>query len=1198
MSLEDDNVAPSARMSMDTTVNINDDVASEPSHVSDKKQVTESVYSNFRGSMGDDSIISAFNILKLGLGEEEKEPDAFSPLGPNSIFELTSASDIARVKQNKPLKTYITVNGGANTVYNLTQPTSRDIPQIQLQSLKNKVSSKRLSQDLVKGLASEYKSFEQTNRTLTEDVLSKLADGTADQDRGHVNESNDEIPAIFENPDFHLDDPRTFRQVMENSQILPDPDSNDNSHIVNNTEVQEKLSHYLDRVEVELISEISKTSDSFFSTLGEVQSIKADGLECMEQFRAIKDKLSSIEIGQAKRGLEILDMLDERQNLCHLESSVLQIQQVIILFKRAEKYFAEGNHSKCLDSILIIEHLIEGTSREDYPDPVTYKDYPRFEYPMVSLRGIPALTPIKNKLTTLKELCSRGYIESFLDLLLEDLRSHYKSVSSRDTMNRIYVSVYRGKYDTEPNTSYAKVSTETKEQLTTFIQSLHKSSHLIEAFAEYQNKIIAEVKAIIRARLPSSSRLDPAQLEASSNPDSRDSSIPPDSSQMGESTSMATNSLFNNIKELSHDEFLGMMKETFSNLSECLRRLTIHQKLLLDLSLSSLTENDTFDVMSLDITNSINRAIELTQVRLAKVSNVRSEQLCETSIEDYLKFYTYGSAYLSECEFINPGYNATEPGSSLYKWIKNHVGLYLHRFHNNSIKRFAHNCDKEIWKECTDANEIGTHQILLDEVLEYCKYHETEGKSGSNGKKWSDLLVFYEQDTHDKEVEEKRAFEKVKFEINKRNYLVPPLMLDVVGSIRGYLVLSSIFSSRAPTLRSYILTYFRVVNSRTSQAILGAGATNKEKAGLKHITTKHIALCIQTIEFAQDILRSIQHVFREQEVEVNQGQQNAEELTFEKMLINYQEHERELSHKIVQLIKDRTSSHCHAIKQINWSEPLKAGQQCHPYMEALSKDTITVFKILSKYLRETEYSSILSQIFENYKKLLLNCFCTELPQFKDFNEKHSLLKDIDFFRVKLGEIPGYGNSGQVIWENVNALPTIEDARMEEVMKNNIEGERAAAARSSADINGVEEKKENNEKESLASTQSKTDDNAERRAKTSIEDPSNEGQGSKVAEDASNSGDKAEPKQGEENNTDYAEREETKKVASTPSIPEGHQVNEQATIIAEPEEVVAEKLDEDPTVGDSEEKSEQAEDAATGEPSTPTKFNGPPAQDES
>lgn len=51
MSLEDDNVAPSARMSMDTTVNINDDVASEPSHVLDKKQVTESVYSNFRGQI-------------------------------------------------------------------------------------------------------------------------------------------------------------------------------------------------------------------------------------------------------------------------------------------------------------------------------------------------------------------------------------------------------------------------------------------------------------------------------------------------------------------------------------------------------------------------------------------------------------------------------------------------------------------------------------------------------------------------------------------------------------------------------------------------------------------------------------------------------------------------------------------------------------------------------------------------------------------------------------------------------------------------------------------------------------------------------------------------------------------------------------------------------------------------------------------
>ena len=47
------------------------------------------------------------------------------------------------------------------------------------------------------------------------------------------------------------------------------------------------------------------------------------------------------------------------------------------------------------------------------------------------------------------------------------------------------------------------------------------------------------------------------------------------------------------------------------------------------------------------------------------------------------------------------------------------------------------------------------------------------------------------------------------------------------------------------------------------------------------------------------------------------------------------------------------------------------------------------------------------------------------------------MKDIDYFRVKLGECPGYGNSGQVIWENINSMPTEEDTRMEEVMRNNI-----------------------------------------------------------------------------------------------------------------------------------------------------------------
>ena len=69
----------------------------------------------------------------------------------------------------------MTLNGGATTIYHVNTPTTKDIPQIQLVKLKNKVSSKELDEKYVKNIASEYKKFESSYNPLTEDILLKLA---------------------------------------------------------------------------------------------------------------------------------------------------------------------------------------------------------------------------------------------------------------------------------------------------------------------------------------------------------------------------------------------------------------------------------------------------------------------------------------------------------------------------------------------------------------------------------------------------------------------------------------------------------------------------------------------------------------------------------------------------------------------------------------------------------------------------------------------------------------------------------------------------------------------------------------------------------------------------------------------------------------------------------------------------------------
>lgn len=1062
---EDDHALETA--SVDTAMNLNEDLVSSSDLSSNvPKKTAESVFSSMRSSMdGSASVMNAFNILKLGSAvDDELTSSSSHPLGPNSIFGLTVGSDVARLRMHRGLKNQVTINGGKTVISHLMKPSTDDIPQIVLLSLKSKVSNADLTEMLVKDTISDYKSFELSYKSLTEDMLSKLSeqvDSERDSNSEDMQLSLDKdvgsIPAVFEDPDFRLDDPRIFRQVMENSKLLPDGDSQDDftTHLVNDSAVQEKLSQYLDMVEVQLIQEISKTSDSFFSTLGEIEEVEKISQESIKNFNEIKQKLTDIEKGQAEAGSKILDLLDERKSVNHLESSVLQIQAILSRYADARLHYKQGSNFKCLQDIFVIEDLIAGIESKDHEDPENMHSYPLFQYPLVDLRKLPALTNVQRELQDLKLSCAQDYGEEFVQLLLQDLRLHYGSVPHQDTLNRIYVAVNRSqKYqDKLVNRLFMDVNPKTKTKLQAFIYTLSKSGFITHAFSEYQSRVTSEVKSIIRNSLPSG-KLE-SILEPSLNVKDKSPVYDGEKSQADVATN-ASSSLSLNIKNLSLDEFTRMMTTIYVNLAECFRRLTIHQKLLLDLSLSSLSSSltESIDVMSLDITSAINKAIELSQIRLVKILNVRLEQIGDLPVEKYLRLFLISSAYLLECEAINPGFVGTTTGSSLTEWVKNHVGYFVHRFHSNAVKNLAIICDQETWREYTLLDNLKASQKVLDDIIGFAEYVDSGGERGYDGHEWFELLNFYQEDaqkSEDKKPEMLQSEPVERLRIKSQGFLVPQMLLGVVDSVRDYLTIIKIYPNRASSVRANMLIYFKLMNSRISLAILNAGATRT--AGLKHITTKHLALCIQTISFCIGLLTEIKPIFAD---DFNQNQIGPEDLTIEKVITHFRDHHKELHDKLVSIMHDRTLNHCLAVTKIDLSLPIRHPQQCHPYMETLVRETTTVSKVLTKYLPLAECSFILLQIFNNYKNLLVKSYCIDLPQFKDFNEKQNLLKDVDFFRVKLSELPGYGNSGQVIWENVNSLPTIEDSKMEAVMKANIANERAiadaASAKTSTEIN--------------------------------------------------------------------------------------------------------------------------------------------------
>ena len=64
---------------------------------------------------------------------------------------------------------------------------------------------------------------------------------------------------------------------------------------------------------------------------------------------------------------------------------------------------------------------------------------------------------------------------------------------------------------------------------------------------------------------------------------------------------------------------------------------------------------------------------------------------------------------------------------------------------------------------------------------------------------------------------------------------------------------------------------------------------------------------------------------------------------------DYQEHQNEIHAKLIAIMGDRLSAHMRSLQAVKWDVP-KEGGGVNDYMELLVKETVTLHKVLSRYL--------------------------------------------------------------------------------------------------------------------------------------------------------------------------------------------------------------------------------------------------------
>lgn len=219
---------------------------------------------------------------------------------------------------------------------------SQYLPNISLNDFDNylKKIGKRHRRHLRIQSVSELNSSNNTSTAIggggvnTSATISTSSHRIHQEDVGNLNE----IPQIFFKPSLDLSDPNTFGSVF--------PGLGNDKEKQTGRLLQEKLSHYLDIVEVCIAKQVSQKSSAFFHAMTSQDAIMEEMNEAANNVKKLRSKLRHIDSTVVKDSLKILQMARTRQNYVEvieklkLMATVHQTQPMIQLLLGTQDYVA------------------------------------------------------------------------------------------------------------------------------------------------------------------------------------------------------------------------------------------------------------------------------------------------------------------------------------------------------------------------------------------------------------------------------------------------------------------------------------------------------------------------------------------------------------------------------------------------------------------------------------------------------------------------------------------------------------------------------------------------------------------------------------------------------------------------------------------------------------------------------------------
>ncbi|KAI0636410.1 Vps54-like protein-domain-containing protein [Trametes polyzona] len=803
------------------------------------------------------------------------------------------------------------------------------------------------------------------------------------------------VPSVFFDPNFNLGDPRTFNAVTEQregQEDLLDPTS-----LSHSLPLLEKLSHHADTIEQHLVREISVRSTSFFAALANLQDLQTESEQCLDRISNLRGLLKDVDDKGAKRGLQIIRKEGKLRNIGAVKDSVRFVGGVMEMTGVAKSLVAAGQWGEALDVIEELHRLWDPSSEESKPTrppPLPAKNGRSSPLPTV-MESPPATPPPPPPpppaptipLSSLKAFAALPeHLRTLTMEITSSLSSEFVNVLRQDLVERI-----DSNQDMWSEQRRQDFNMSLKDRLRPLLQSLVRTKGILEATISWREVVMAEVRSTVKRRIPA--------LETGA-----DDSIPQQSNAAAE------------LRAMSHVSFMELARSMYRSLLNCIEGLHRENVMIIEVIQGIQSPKASVDLNALqeELSDVLSSAAELANARASKVMSVRAEQHTALDLPSFCALFNESWDFVVKSEII-----CRRMIVGLRGTIVGQAKSFLQHFHQTQLSQSAKLVEDEQWNAAEVAPSV---QRIVDIMVDASIQDPPElllnrapsdtlspipppspaptspsltvnGAPVAQPRPSSPLPSPNFPPSPGRAARRRSANAPTKhLRVEDRPFFAVGATLDVLVLLVEYLKVIVNLPLLVTDTMSRVIELLKSFNSRTCQVVLGAGAMRS--AGLKNITAKHLALASQSLAIMISLIPYIREAFRR-----HLSQKQAVMLIeFDKLKRDYQEHQNEIHAKLIAIMGDRLTAHIRSLQAVRWDVP-KEGGGVNDYMEVLVKETVTLHKVLSRYLPSSIVELVMTQVFaainhrlsEEYAKI-------ELPSME---AKERLLADARYLQEKL-----------------------------------------------------------------------------------------------------------------------------------------------------------------------------------------------------